>query len=293
MYPGFNGSVASLRARREHTGSAGACTKPKVKGCRRSPPPGGRWKALPGVPRALARLPRRGASPLAALARVRLAWGVPGYCAPQAAGTFHPTGVFHARVSPRFLSEGRWAAASGSSCNLPPFSPPPGDRLFTLFFFLCTRCCCLPPEPLPAAGRHPLAAACALRLGGEGWQAPQHSSRQRRQLTLDSTTDDPGKRETPASWAQVVKKRCKGLLGKEQRGMIAGSAPSLRCSSRSKGPLPGPPPWCGEVEGSRRQGRKRRREKQGNADCSWRGSKFSHLLLSSLCCTHKLPLSLM
>lgn len=50
VYPGFNGSVASLRARRGHTGSAGACTKPKVKGCSRGRPPGGRRKARRGAP---------------------------------------------------------------------------------------------------------------------------------------------------------------------------------------------------------------------------------------------------
>lgn len=90
VYPRLNGSVASLRARRGHIRSAGACPKPKVKRCSRGPPPGGCGKAR----RAPGRLPRRGASPLAALARVRRVRRVPSSCALPAAGTFHPTGWY-------------------------------------------------------------------------------------------------------------------------------------------------------------------------------------------------------
>lgn len=124
---------------------------------------------------------------------------------PTGGWNFPPDGVVFMRVSPRCLNEGRWAAASGSSCNLPPSSPRP-ETVFLLFiFFLRTRCCCLPPQPLPAAKRHPLAAACTSASGGR-WQPPQHSSRHRQQLTLNSKTDDPEKRETPCDLGTGLKK---------------------------------------------------------------------------------------
>lgn len=239
--------------------------------------PSSRGEAWRGVPRPPAKLPRRGASPLAALARVRRVRRVPSSYRRLELSTRR--GVIHARVSPRCPSERRWAAASGSSCNLPPSSPRT-ETVFLLFiFFLRTRCCCLPPQPLPAAGRHRWAAAFT---SASGWDGNHRSTAAVTGSSSPSTARRMTRRETPASWAQVLKKRCKGLLGKEQRGMIAGSAPSLRRPSRSKGPLPGLCVPVREVEGSRRQGRKRRRGKQGNADCSWRGSRFSHLLLSSL-----------
>lgn len=158
VYPGFNGSVASLRASRGHTRSAGACTTPKVKGCSRSPPPGGRGKDH-GLPPGS---PRRDASPPAALARVRRVRGVPSSCALQAAGSFHPTGCYE-RVSPRCLNEGRWVAASGSSCNLPPSSPRP-ETVFLLYFFFSV--------PAAAASPH----NHCRPLGGILWQLPAPSA---------------------------------------------------------------------------------------------------------------------
>lgn len=66
-------------------------------------------------------------------------------------------------VSPRCLNEGRWVAASCSSCNLPPSSPRP-RTVFLLFFFFSA----------------PDAAACPhdhrRPLGGIPWQMPVPSA---------------------------------------------------------------------------------------------------------------------
>lgn len=155
---------------RGHAGghrSAGACTKPKVKGCSSGPPPAGRGKARRGVPRPPAGLPRRGTSPLAALAGVRRVRGCRAPAPYRRLELSTRRGVIHTRVSPRYANERRWAAASDSSCNLPPSSPRPESVFLLFIFFRCTRCC-LPPQPLAAAGRHPLAAACTQRVGGDG-----------------------------------------------------------------------------------------------------------------------------
>lgn len=94
--------------------------------------PSSRGEAWRGVPRPPAKLPRRGASPLAALARVRRVRRVPSSYRRLELSTRR--GVIHARVSPRCPSERRWAAASGSSCNLPPSSPRTETVFFTLYF---------------------------------------------------------------------------------------------------------------------------------------------------------------
>lgn len=275
MYSGFNGSVASMRARRGHRG-AGACTKPKVKGCSR-----GRCS------RALRQAPLPGRIPARSPGtRARPVRGVPSSWPYGRLELSTRRGVIGARVSPRCASE-RTSERLGRGQRLQlqpaPVLPPPGDRLFTLFFFF--RCT---PEALAAAGRHPLAAARSQRLGG-GWRA-RSTAAVKGSSSPSTTTGLTWRRERPLRAGHgSFKKRCKG---KKQRGRIGSCAPSLRCPSRSKAPWPGPAVPVREGEGSRRQGRKRRREKQGNAGCSWRGSGFSHLWLSSHCCTQKLPLNL-
>lgn len=269
-----------MRARRGHRG-AGACTKPKVKGCSR-----GRCS------RALHQAPLPGRIPARSPGtRARPVRGVPSSWPYGRLELSTRRGVIGARVSPRCASE-RTSERLGRGQRLQlqpaPVLPPPGDRLFTLYFFS--------PYPLVLPPPRSTGGRWAASLGSRPFPAPrrgmasaQHSGRQRQQLTLNNNRVDLEKRETPASWARVFKKRCKG---KKQRGRIGSCAPSLRCPSRSKAPWPGPAVPVREGEGSRRQGRKRRREKQGNAGCSWRGSGFSHLWLSSHCCTQKLPLNL-
>lgn len=117
------------------------------------PPAGGRR-----VPRPPARLPRRGASPLAAVAQVR---GLPSSCALQAAGTFHPTGCCYSCACFASLSERR-ALGCGQRLQLQPAPvlPPPGDRLFTISFFLSV--------PGAAASPH----NHCRPLGGIPWQMP-------------------------------------------------------------------------------------------------------------------------
>lgn len=115
-------------------------------------------------------LPLRGASPLPALARVRRVRRVPSSCALPAAGTFHPTGCYScARFAS--LSERR-ALGCGQRLQLQPapILPPPGDRLFTLYFLSPYPLLLLPP-PTTTAGRWAasLGSCLYLRLGG-GWQ---------------------------------------------------------------------------------------------------------------------------
>lgn len=170
VYPGFNGSVASLGAHQERW-----CMH-DAQGERMQPGPSSRGR-------------REGATSLppgsSAGAHPRpQPWhgsGASGGCrAPAPYRRLEVStrrGVIHARVSPRCLNEGRWVAASGSSCNLPPSSPGAETVFLLFFFFLCSRRCCLPPQPLPAAGRHPSAAACALRLGGMASTAARQPSK--------------------------------------------------------------------------------------------------------------------
>lgn len=280
VYPGFNGLVASLRAHRGHTRSASACTKPKVKGCSGSPPPGGPGKD-DGLPPD---------SPAVAHPRPQPWHGSGGCRAPAPYRRLEVStrrGVIHARVSPRCLNEGRWVAASSSSCNLPPSSPHPE----TVFLFFPS----VPAAPpTTTAGRWVASlGSCLHPAPRRGGQAPQQGSRQRQQLTLNGKMDDPKKRGTDpcelgTGLSKALQWRYRGKAKREDcRLRASGGLPGAR------GPWPAPPSRFGEVEGSRRQGRKRRREKQGNVDCSWQGSKFAHLWPSSLCCTQRLPLSLM
>lgn len=129
------------------------------------PPAGGRR-----VPRPPARLPRRGASPLAAVAQVR---GVPSSCALQAAGTFHPTGCCYSCACFASLSERR-ALGCGQRLQLQPAPvlPPPGDRLFTISFFLSVpgAAAC----PITTAGRWAASLGrCLYPAPRGGWQARQ------------------------------------------------------------------------------------------------------------------------
>lgn len=136
--------------------------------------------------------------------------GVPSSCALQAAGTFHPTGVIHTRVSPRCANERRWVAASGSSCNLPPSSPRPETVLLLFFFFFVVPAAaaasphnhCRPLGGIPWQ----LCLCPAPRSGGMANTAAHQPSRQ--QLTLNSK-GSPGEERDPCELGTALQKALK------------------------------------------------------------------------------------
>lgn len=171
VYPGFNGSIASMRARRGHR-SAGACTKAKVKGCSRGPRAGAargttasRQAAPPG------RIPAR--SPGPGQARP----GAAGLLRPPGGWNFPPDGCFSCACFASLCERtalGLRPAAPAATCPRPP--PARRPSFYSLYFFRFTRCCCLPPQPLPAAGRHPLAALPAPGASGGEGEGGKHQS---------------------------------------------------------------------------------------------------------------------
>lgn len=229
-----------MRARRGHR-SAGACTKPKVKGCSR-----GRCS------RALRQAPLPGRIPARSPGtRARPVRGVPSSWPYGRLELSTRRGVIGARVSPRCASErtnertaGPRPVAPAATCPRPP--PARRPSFYSLFFFRRTRWCCLPPEALAAAGRHPLAAARSQRLGG-GWRA-RSTAAVKGGSSPSTTTGLTWRRERPLrAGHRSLKSAAKG---KSKEG---GLAAALRASGALPGarrPGPAPPSRCGKGKGA-------------------------------------------
>lgn len=165
-------------------------------------------------------------------------------------------GVLHARFSPCCPSEGRWAAASASSCNVPPFSSRPETFFFFSLFFLTVHPL-LPPLPATTGGRWAASlGSCLYHLPrGAGVDGKHPSTAAVKGCSSPSSkTDDLEYRDNPREVGTALQKRRKGFTAREEGGMLAGSAclctePPVSFPER-RGALPGP---AGAVRGSAKQ----------------------------------------